>query len=142
MSNKQEIAKLAREIKSIKAQLNKQSGYDWSDIKNQSKKVDWYEYSEDGDGLQLGYYGPWGSEIPDIFADIYQGSRENPFGFYVEVSFRDHVAEQYPMLAKKLTQVRGFDSDGFTVDTEDFLVKILGGLSKIMDAEFNKPSNW
>lgn len=140
MSNKQELAKIAREIKQIKASLNKQSGYDWSYIKNQSQKVDWYYVQEDGEELQLGYYGPGGGDYPDVSAHIYLGNRRNPNGFYVEVMINDFIAEEYPDLAKKLSKVNGvaFDSQwgvNFDANTEDFLILILKDLAKVLDKE-------
>lgn len=140
MSNKRTLQKIAREIKHIKAQLSKQSGYDWSYIKRETQKVDWYDVREDDEELQVGYYGPGGSSYPDVSAYIILGNRYNPNGFYVEVSLNERIGEEYPDLAKKLSKIKGVDFDSpwgvtFDVDREDFLFEILGAMAKIMDKE-------
>lgn len=137
MSNKQELAKIAKEIKQIKASLNKQSGYDWSYIKNQSQKVDWYDVQEDGEELQLGYYGPGGGDYPDVSAHIYLGNRYDPNGFYVEVMLNEYIGEKYPDLAKKLTKAGvAFDSQwgvNFEADIEKNLLRTLWKLADILE---------
>jgi|13_taG_2_1085334.scaffolds.fasta_scaffold26951_3 hypothetical protein len=138
MTNKRELEKIAKEIKSIKARLNKTSEYDWDSIIKQSQKVGWYDVKEYDEELQLGYYTD--GDYPDVSAYIYVGAQQYPDGFYVEVLMNEFIGEENPMLAKKLSKVRGVNfadqwGVNFEAKSEDALSLILKDLEKVLSKE-------